>query len=188
MNIRYLFTSLFLLLTLSVSSHAAEVAGVSIPDTTKAGDTSLVLNGAGVRSKLFIKGYVGSLYLPQKSTDASAIINADTPLVIRLDITSGMVTADKMRKAILEGFENATDGNTAPVQQGIDSFLNVFRNKVSKGDTFEFIYLPGTGTRILKNGTEQVTIPGLDFKKALVGIWLSDKPAQESLKKAMLGR
>ncbi|MEA3471658.1 MAG: chalcone isomerase family protein [Thermodesulfobacteriota bacterium] len=29
---------------------------------------------------------------------------------------------------------------------------------------------------------------GLEFKKALFGIWLGDKPAQRSLKKEMLGR
>jgi len=48
-------------------------------------------------------------------------------------------------------------------------------------------YEPGVGTHLM-NGDESVSvIPGLEFKQALFGIWLSDKPAQASLKKKMLG-
>ena len=35
--------------------HAAEVAGVKLDDKIRVGGSELVLNGAGVRSKLFIK-------------------------------------------------------------------------------------------------------------------------------------
>ena len=37
-------------------------------------DIELLLNGAGIRSKLFIKVYVGALYVGRKSTAAAAII------------------------------------------------------------------------------------------------------------------
>jgi len=33
----------------------------------------------------------------------------------------------------------------------------------------------------------KVQVPGLAFKQALFGIWLSDDPVQDSLKEAMLG-
>ena len=50
------------------------------------------------------------------------------------------------------------------------------------------IYTPGSGVAISKNGELKDTIEGIAFKKALFGIWLSDKPADKKLKKAMLGK
>ena len=43
--------------------HAAEVAGVKVDDKIRVGSSDLVLNGAGLRSKVFIKVYVGALYV-----------------------------------------------------------------------------------------------------------------------------
>jgi hypothetical protein len=39
----------------------------------------------------------------------------------------------------------------------------------------------------LKNNEQVQLIPGLEFKKAFFGIFLSDNPIQKNLKKAMLG-
>ena len=55
------------------------------------------------------------------------------------------------------------------------------------GDFYEFTYLPDSGIHVLKNSTYVDTIPGIDFKKAFFGIFLSSNPVQKSLKKAMLG-
>lgn len=41
---------------------------------------------------------------------------------------------------------------------------------------------------VYKNGTKKGSIDGLDFKKALFGIWLCNKPADEDLKEGMLGK
>ena len=55
-------------------------------------------------------------------------------------------------------------------------------------DVYDFVYVPGKGVEIYKNGQMASTIQGLEFKKALFGIWLCNKPAQESLKEEMLGK
>jgi len=41
----------FVLVMLSFSLHALEVEGVKLPDTMQLGESKLVLNGAGTRSK-----------------------------------------------------------------------------------------------------------------------------------------
>jgi hypothetical protein len=47
----------------------------------------------------------------------------------------------------------------------------------------------GKGLIVYKNGIYTVTIEcGLSFKRALFGIWISDRPVQENLKHGMLGR
>lgn len=182
-------TLLFLLaLFLAIPvSHAATANGVDIPDTLASADGELVLNGSGLRKKMFLKLYVGSLYLKNPSTDANVVITADEPMAIRLDITSKLITAEKMEKATREGFEKATAGDTSSISEEIDQFIGVFRSGVAEGDSFVMRYQPGSGTAISKNGADSGTVAGLKFKQALFGIWLSNNPVQKNLKASMLG-
>lgn len=175
------------LLIITSTGNAKPVAGIDMPDNIAAGKDKLVLNGAGTRTKFFIKAYVGGLYLKQQSSDANAIMNADEPVAIRLHIISKMITPQKMTDAINEGFQNSTKGNIAPYKAQIDEFLTVFK-EVKINDIFDIIYTPGDGTKIYKNNKLLVTSKGLAFKKVLYGIWLCDKPADKSLKAAMLGK
>jgi len=174
---------------LATSAYALEVGGAKLPDTLSAGGKNLVLNGAGIRTKFFIKVYVTGLYLAQKDSNAQAIVNADEVMAVRLQVISGMVDSKKMEKATMEGFENATNGNIVPIKAKIDQFMGLtFKGTTKVNDYFDFINVPGKGVEIFKNGVQMGTIEGLAFKKALYGIWLGDKPAQEDLKAHMLGK
>ena len=51
---------------------------------------------------------------------------------------------------------------------------------------YDFVYVPEKGTFILKNGKVKGTVPGLAFKQAFFGIWLSDQPVDAGLRSAML--
>jgi hypothetical protein len=174
---------------LATSASALEIGGAKLPDTLSADGKTLALNGAGIRTKFFIKVYVTGLYLAQKGSNAQAILNADEAQAIRLVVTSSKVTSDKMIAATLEGFENATNGNTAPIKAKIDKFMGIaYKEPTKEGDYFDFIYVPGKGMSVIKNGTLKGSIDGLDFKKAFYGIWLCDKPAHKDLKEDMLGK
>jgi predicted small secreted protein len=168
--------------------QAKEISGITMPEALQADGAALVLNGAGVRTKFFMDLYVGGLYLKQTQGDAEKIIAADDPMAIRLHIISSLITSEKMEAATREGFVNATGGAAVPLAERIESFIAVFREKINKEDVYEFVYAPGAGTKISKNGKLKTTIQGLDFKKALFGIWLCAKPAQQSLKEQMLGK
>ncbi|HOO45453.1 MAG TPA: chalcone isomerase family protein, partial [Deltaproteobacteria bacterium] len=78
------------LLMCSTMGYGMEIAKITMPDTLKAAGSDLVLNGAGIRTKFFIKAYVGGLYLEQKSQDTAGIVNAEEPMAMRLHITSGL--------------------------------------------------------------------------------------------------
>ena len=173
-------------LLVTALGNAEEIGGINMPETLKAGQTTLVLNGAGVREKFFMDLYVGGLYLKEKGADPRAIIEADEPMAIRLHIISSMITSKKMEKATREGFEKATGGNIGPIQVQIEEFISVFKEEIKEGDIYDLIYVPGKGVEVSKNNESRSMIKGLPFKKAMFGIWLSDKPAQKSLKKAML--
>lgn len=182
------FIAVLAVLMMATASYSLEMAGITMPDSVKSGDASLVLNGAGIRVKFFMDMYVGGLYLQQKSSDAAAIINADELMAVRLQIVSGLITSEKMEDAVREGFEKSTNENTAPIQQEIENFINVFREKINVNDIYEFFYVPGKGMAVYKNGAPASVIPGIAFKKALFGIWIGDNPAQKNLKEGMLGQ
>ncbi|GIU46281.1 chalcone isomerase family protein [Shewanella algidipiscicola] len=182
-------TTLTLLLPLLMTSlaNAKTIADVEVAETIQLADNTLQLNGAGVRSKFFMDLYVGSLYLQQPSSDVEAIINAPKA-VIRLNITSGMITSDKMSDAIITGFDDATQGHVAPIKQHIDTFMALFNEPIVDGDQFTFETTQGVGVSAYKNNQLQANIQGEDFRQALLNIWLGDSPAQSSLKAAMLGQ
>jgi hypothetical protein len=134
-----------------------------------------------------MKVYEGSLYLEMKSSDAEKIINDNAPMAIRIDVTSEMVTADAMKKALSEGLEKSTNNNTENISNEIEKLSSSFNSAVTSGDFYEFIYLPEIGIHVIKNNEQVELITGFDFKKAFFGIFLSDNPIQKNLKKAMLG-
>ena len=150
-------------------------------------NNKLVLNGQGTRVVFFMKVYQGSLYLKAKSSDAEQIVNDNVPMAIRIDVTSEMVTADAMKKALSDGLEKSTNNDTGPISNEIEQLSLSFNSAVSSGDFYEFIYIPEIGTHVLKNNKLVEIIPGLKFKKAFFGIFLSENPIQKNLKNAMLG-
>lgn len=174
-------------MTTGLLSAQTEVGGVTLPNSENFQGQSLDLNGAGVREKLWIDLYAGGLYLSNKSSDAKAIMAADEPMAIKLHIVSKLISSDKMIDAVNEGFENSMNGNTKPLASKIDKFKSFFMDEIKKNDVFDIVYLPSKGVVVHKNKKELGTIDGMDFKKALFGIWLSNKPADDDLKEAMLG-
>ena len=185
--IRNIVLALFITLLPHTQVFAKEIAGVDVPDSATAGEHTLSLNGAGIRKKLLMKLYVGSLYLLESAKDGTAVTAEDAPMSIRLDITSKMITSERMTEATMEGFKNSAGEKMSAIKAEIDEFMKQFEEPIKVGDIFEFVYLPGEGTKVSKNNKALTIIQGLPFKQALFGIWLSEKPAQKSLKEAMLG-
>jgi hypothetical protein len=173
---------------MSINTYAQEtVEGVTMPASITAKGKALQLNGAGLREKLWLDLYVGALYVTTKSSDANKITNADEPMAIKMEMVSGLITSEKMQGAIDEGMEKSTSGNAAQFSKEIEAFKAAFSDEIVEGNTYEIIYIPGTGIVVNKGGKEVKSIPcDLAFKKAVFGIWLCDEPADENLKEGML--
>ncbi|QSX32751.1 chalcone isomerase family protein [Shewanella avicenniae] len=178
--------AVFCLSMFSFTSSARELADTQVVENlTLEGLPNLVLNGAGVRSKFFMDLYVGGLYLPGKTKSLTEVFEADYA-AINLTIISGMITSEKMESAIREGFEDATHGNEAPIHDEIEQFIGLFKAEIKVGDQFLLVFAKDKGVTAYKNGEPQATVGNEQFRTALLNIWLGDKPAQKSLKKAML--
>ncbi|GAB4353949.1 MAG: chalcone isomerase family protein [Gammaproteobacteria bacterium] len=174
----------------SGSAFAVEIKGVTVPDTARVEsvDRELRLNGAGVRKKFFFSIYIGALYLVGKSDNAGEIIESEQPKRVAMHFLYDKVEAEKLREAWNEGFQaNTTPEEFATLKERLDRFNTYFGDAV-KGDVIYLDYLPGTGTRVSVNGEVKGTIPGADFHRALLKVWLGKEPVTSSLKAAMLGK
>jgi hypothetical protein len=185
---RFVLASVCFFILVSLA-QAKSIGGVEMEETFKAGNTDLILNGAGIREKFFTNIYVAGLYLTEKSSDYKKIMNEDESMAIRIKITSRLITADRFKEACEEGFERTTNGNTAPLRPKINLAYTAFAQKFNVGDIYDLVYIKGTGTNFYKNGKLITTVEGLDFKAALFGIWIIDKPSHknEKLRTGMLG-
>lgn len=184
---RNLLLALALLVTCA-PALAIEVAGIEVPgQITTAGGDKLTLNGAGIRSKFFVKVYVGALYLPTPARDADSILQHDRPVDVHLHIVHSEISEEKMVNAWTEGFEdNLSQSERASLRPRIDRFNGLFRT-VREGDNIALSYQPDNGTTVRINDEVRGVIEGKDFRDAWLRIWLGDRPADKSLKRGLLG-
>lgn len=190
---RKILLVLTLLLSLQFSEVSAqthlEVNGVTVPRKIEFQGKTLQLNGAGGRSKMWLEVYVQALYLSQLSQDPQFIIDSDTEMAIRIEITSSMVSSNKLTKAMNTGFEKSAGSNLEELRPRIEQLKSYLSDAITEKDVFVLAYNPlDQNVYVTKNEILKGKIQGFDFKKALFGIWLSDKPVDETLKKHLLGQ
>jgi hypothetical protein len=176
-----------LLLPLSVA--AAEVAGVKIDDKARVENSEVVLNGAGLRTRLFFQVYAIGLYLPQKSPTAAAVLGQPGPKRVAIHMLRD-VGADTFTEALADGIRaNHSEAEARALEPRIQelSALMAEIKEAKKGMTIALDWT-GAGTQLLVQGKPAGRpIAGEDFYRALLRIWLGDKPVQDDLKKALLG-
>ena len=166
---------------------AAEVGGVKLDDKVSLAGQELVLNGAGVRTRVVFKVYVASLYLPQPAKDLSAVLGKG-PRRIQMNMLRTLA-ADQLVDALNEGLaENSAPAELAAVKPQADQLASIMKafKEVKEKDVVALDFVDG-GTRVSLNGEAKGAIPGEPFNQALTRIWLGDKPVQADLKKALLG-
>lgn len=171
------------------AAFALEVAGQVIPDKIKLGNADLVLNGAGIRTRAIFKVYVGALYLPEKKISAADALAAKGAKRVALhllrDLTAEQTggALDNMADNLSEAEREAFKGRIADLKAAMEA---VGAAKEKNIITLDFT--PGTGLRIALDGAQKgKTIEGENFYRALLKIWLGDKPVDGALKTGMLG-
>ncbi len=178
-----------ILLPLTFSASALEVKGVKVDETAQVGGSTLVLNGAGVRTKLMFKVYVAGLYLTQKQADANAVISDTGNKRVSMHFLREL-SSEKLLHGMNEGF---SDNNNAAEMAAIEPKMKQFRDmmtsakEVKKGDLIVLDFT-AAGTQVNINGKTLGTVEDAAFNQALLRVWLGAKPVDASLKKAMLGQ
>ena len=174
-------------MALAGAAGAAEVGGVKLQDKVTLEGKELVLNGAGIRTKLMFKVYVASLYLPAKASNLAGVLAAE-PRRVQLSLLRDL-SADDLAGALADGIrDTSTPEQSAAVKAQTDQLLSIMKSvgQAKTGDVVTMDYVGGQ-TRIGYGGQARGTIAGEPFNAALMRIWLADKPVQADLRKAMLG-
>ena len=180
-----------LLVSVSVVASAAEVAGIKLDERTKLGQTELVLNGAGLRKRAIFKIYVAGLYLTEKRKSPADVFALAGPKRASITLMRNL-PARELADALKDGIRK----NSSPEEQQAlkDRVEELAANLLAlrqgqQGDVITVDWLPDVGTLVILNGEVKGNpIPGYDVYRALLRVWLGDRPTSSGLKKALLGQ
>ena len=171
-------------------AQAVEIEGVEFEPTALVGGQTLQLNGAGLRTRFFVDVYAAGLYVPQKSSSATALLAQQDARRVVISMLRD-VDGETFSGAVSDGLK----ANNSPSQlSALSAQLGTFQanlkaiGEIRKGDVIHFEFTPETGTRILVNGQQKGSaIAGAEFFTAVLRAWLGDHPADPSLKRGLLG-
>ncbi len=177
-------------LSFSVSSYAAEFAGVKLEETIRVANQDLKLNGAGIRYKAIFKVYVAGLYLTEKKQTVPEVLAASgakrVTIVMLRDISN-----EELGRGFMSGIQqNSERAEKAKFIMQLQKFGEIFASipELRKGDVLTTDWIPGSGTLVHLNGKKvSDVLPDIAFYNALLRIWLGDKPVDSRLKPLMLG-
>ena len=182
---RSLILAALVLASLSVA-RAAELDGVSLPDTQLADGKQLRLNGIGLRtySVFHIHIYVAGLYLEHPSDDAAAILRSTETKLLDIRFVHD-VSAEQARTAWQNGFQN----NCVPPCQldphAVKEFLAAVR-PIAKGDEATLLFT-ASGVEVRTNGELMGRITDVPFAELILATFLGPAPATPRLKRELLG-
>ncbi len=167
------------------TAWAGGLAGVKMDEKVMVDGDTVRLNGMGVRKKLWVKVYVGGLYLEHPTTNAENAAHSKQTKKMVMHFLTSKATKKKMDAAWIEGFE-ANWGHYGDIKARVMTFNSYFGD-MDDGDVVEMSLVPGKGTTVVVNGATRGTIDGDDFAEALVNVWVGDTPPTDEFKKGILG-
>ncbi len=183
----FLGAALFVLSGLFASNvQAAQLAGVTLPDTVKVGSQMLVLNGIGLRtySFLHVHVYVAGLYLPRPIDNADTILQSPVPKILRIHFVH-KVSASKVRQAWKTGLvDNCVDPcklNNAELEQ----FLNSLQ-PVSAGEDVTLVF-EKEGLDAYENGQLIGRVTDPEFARLMLSVFIGPHVQTPRLKSELLG-
>lgn len=178
-----------LMLCVSMQAGALELKGAKFMDNVEVGGTQLVLNGAGIRSAVFWDVYAAGLYLGEKENSAEAVMANEGAKRFELYVMKDNDVkhfVDSLRKGITRNYGKE---QAAAFNDRLDALGRMFGDldELEEHDALDFDWVPGEGTHVSLNGKEVGKLDGVDFYRALLSVWIGDKPAKDKLKKELLG-
>ena len=131
-----------------------------------------------------------ALYVPARTADAAAAIDARGPKRVEIAMLRD-VDAKTFSDALREGIEaNHSEAEVKAIEPQIGQLEAVMQRvgTAKEGMRVMLDWAPGTGTQVSIDGAPaDAPIPGEDFYRALLRIWLGPHAVQSDLKRALLG-
>jgi hypothetical protein len=168
---------------------ALKVEGHVYDDTVVVAQAPLRLNGAGVRSQLWLKAFTAGLYLQQPATQAGSALAQPGAKRLRLRMLMDL-QAEDFARALRRGVDkNHSPAEQVPLSDRLARLGQLVQSlgNLRNGDAVDLDYQPGAGLVLSLNGTRRGdALPGEDLYRALLRIFIGERPAQAALKNALL--
>jgi hypothetical protein len=165
-------------------SYAATEAGAVFADEMNYSSQKLVLNGTGLRTRLFFKVYAAGLYLSEKSMEADSVLSSASPKVLQLQFLRD-VGADTIRGAWSNGFsKNCLSLCTESLPK--IALLNGLMKDLKNGDSLSFSFKPDE-IAVELNGASLGKVEGSKIDQNILAIFLGKEPPTPELKAGLLG-
>ncbi|MDJ0803138.1 MAG: chalcone isomerase family protein [Desulfobacterales bacterium] len=176
---------------LSVTVGAAadrEIAGVNFSGEKTVADKQLKLNGVALRTKFFIKVFVGGFYLENPTQDAEEAITSEQVKHFHLHYLTSKATAEKLQ----DGFKEAIIKANPPAMvekhmADIERYASWLDQDMAPGATSLATYVPGKGLTLVFKGQEKGTIANPEFAQMYFRYNLGAK-ADKKMRKGYLGK
>jgi hypothetical protein len=165
---------------------AAQLGGVSFPNTATVGATKLVLNGIGLRtySALGIHIYIAALYLQQPIHDAHRILISHGIKLLQLHFVHA-VSVNSVRGVWRTELVNNCVAPCKLSQPVLSAFLAALR-PVRAGDNVTFVFKPN-GLDAYHNGIYMGHIADPQFTQVMLTVFIGQNASEPRLKQALLG-
>lgn len=168
------------------NGHAAQLAGVTLPNTANVGSQILLLNGIGLRtySILHVHIYVAGLYLTHPMDNADAILQSSAPKILRLHFVHD-VNASNVREAWKMGLvDNCVDPcqlNSTELNQFLSSL-----QPVSAGEDITLVF-KDFGLDAYENGQLIGHVTDPKFARLILAVFIGPHVETPNLKSELLG-
>ena len=97
------------------------------------------------------------------------------------------IERDDLVQPSIDYFQKHSSSSYEGLKERLD-LLNTHYQSVKEGDRYSLEFVPGKGTTLSFNGEAKVTIPGDDFAREYLGIWLSNNTQAKSFRKSLVGQ
>lgn len=178
------------LLLAAFNGSAARIEGMSFDDQVRLAGTDLVLNGVGLRSVAWLKGFAAGLYLPVKASAPAQALAQPGPKRLQMKMILDVET-----KEFIKAFDKSLSrNNTEAERAGLKDRVGQFNRNleqigvIRKGDVVNLDFIPGKGLILSVNGTPRGRpVEGVDLYASLLKVFIGDRPVDPKLKAGLLG-
>jgi hypothetical protein len=183
--VRGLILAVISFVGLSVA-NAADLEGVSMPDTRVVDGARVWLNGIGLRtfSVLGIRIYVAGLYLERRNGDPDTILHSQERKLLIIRFLRD-VDAEDARKAWRESFEQNCTPPCYLDPRDMQQFLAAVPS-VHRGDDSALLFT-SRGVHITFNGRLMGDIGDPRFAQLMLATFIGREPPTPRLKRELLG-
>lgn len=173
------------------TSTARAQTATKFANYVRLGNTDLVLNGKGTRTKVFFKVYDMALYTARKVQTTQQLLSLPGPKRLSMVSLRSLKTSD-IGLMFIKGLKaNSSQDVVNRYTPVVTELINIFSFKATMepGVTFSMDFEPGKGTAFVFNGQQVGDRVGDDeFFNAALRIWFGPEPADPVLEKALLGQ